>query len=154
MDLIIELYSEYINDNQYVYYKNYNTIIIMKKITDDFKCLSEIQPKKYHSDSLKVIIMFNITDPYKLVPQITKYKINELTETNYYKNIQEAYTLNQEYYESGQLWEECNFINNKLNGICQEYYESGQLNTECNFINNKRNGLYQEYYDLGMLLVA
>ena len=29
--LLIELYSEYINDNQYVYYKEHDTIIIMKK---------------------------------------------------------------------------------------------------------------------------
>ncbi len=29
--LLIKLYSEYINDSQYVYYKVYNTIIIMKK---------------------------------------------------------------------------------------------------------------------------
>ena len=38
--LLIKLYSEYINDNQYVYYKDRNIIIIMKKLTDDSKCLS------------------------------------------------------------------------------------------------------------------
>jgi len=60
--LLIELYSEYINDSQYVYYKDCNTIIIMKKLTDDFKCLSNIEPKKYHSSNLKVILIFNRTD--------------------------------------------------------------------------------------------
>jgi antitoxin component YwqK of YwqJK toxin-antitoxin module len=137
--LLIELYSEYINDSQYVYYKEHDTIIIMKKLTDDNKCLSNISPKKYYSDNLKVILMFNETDPYKIVPQLTKYKINELTESNYYESVKEAYTLYQDYYESGQLLEEYNFINGKINGLFQEYYESGQLKIEYNYINNKRN---------------
>ena len=50
--LLMELYSEYINDSQYVYYKECDTIIIMKRLTDDSKCLSEIEPKKYHSSLL------------------------------------------------------------------------------------------------------
>ena len=90
MDLIIELYSKYINDNQYVYYKECNTIIIMKKMSDDVTCLSDDKPKKYHSSSLKVILMYNIEDPYKLVSNLQKYKMNELTESNYYNYIQEA----------------------------------------------------------------
>ena len=101
--LFIELYSEYINDDQYVYYKDHSTIIIMKKLTYHNKCLSDIEPKKYHSCLLKVILMFNLTDPYKLVSNLQKYKINELVESNYYESIKDAYTLKQLYYESGML---------------------------------------------------
>jgi hypothetical protein len=36
-------------------------------MSDDITCLSDIEPKKYHSDLLKVIIMFDMADPYKLV---------------------------------------------------------------------------------------
>ena len=57
MELITELYSKYINDNQYVYYKEHNIIIIMQKLTDDVTCVSDIQPKKYYSANLKVILM-------------------------------------------------------------------------------------------------
>ena len=134
MDLINTLYSEYINDSQYVYYKDHNTIIIMKRLTDNSKCLSEIKPKKYHSDHLKVILMFNITDPYKLVSNLQKYKINELTESNYYESVKEAYTLHQIYYRLGQKHYECNYINGKYIGKYQEYcYGSGELIIECHY---------------------
>ena len=133
MDLIIELYSEYINDSQYVYYKEHDTIIIMKKLTDNCKCISNISPKKYHSDNLKVILMFNETDPYKLVYSITKYKMNELTASYYYESVKEAYILYQDYYKSGQLYAECNYIDGKINGLYQSYYKSGQLEKECNY---------------------
>jgi antitoxin component YwqK of YwqJK toxin-antitoxin module len=145
--LLIELYNKYINDNQYVYYKERNIIIIMKKLTDDNKCLSDIEPKKYHSSSLKVILMFNKDDPYKLVSNTSKYNINKLTESYYYESIKEACILQQEYYESGQLKEEYNYIDGKRNGLYQLYYESGQLWVKCNYINDKRNGLFQLYYD-------
>ena len=120
MDHINTLYSKYINDRQYVYYKEHDTIIIMKKLTDDFKCLSDIQPKKYHSNSLKVILMFDITDPYKLIASSSKYKMNELTESNYYESIKEAYTLYKSYYESGQLCEEYYCIDGIKNGLYQQ----------------------------------
>jgi antitoxin component YwqK of YwqJK toxin-antitoxin module len=151
MDLIIELYNEYINDDQYVYYKNHDTIIIMKKMSDDNKCLSDIKPKKYYSDSLKVILMFDIYDPYKLVSNITKYKINELIESNYYESVKDAYTLYQEYYASGQLMFEYNYIDEIKNGLFQQYYENGQLCVEYHCINNNINGLYKEYYESGQL---
>jgi antitoxin component YwqK of YwqJK toxin-antitoxin module len=149
--LLIELYSKYINDSQYVYYKEHDTIIIMKKLTYDNKCLSEIKPKKYHSSSLKVILMFNKNDPYKLVSNLQKYKINELTESYYYESVKEAYTLKQIYYESGQKYYECNDIDGKNNGLFQKYYESGRLLLKCNYINDKLNGLYQLYSKSGQL---
>ena len=123
----------------------------MKKLTDDCKCISSIEPKKYHYDNLKVILMFNETDSYKFVYSTTKYKMNELTESYYYDNIKEVYSLKQKYYESGQLQYECNYIDNKKNGLYQEYYESGQLEFECNFINDDKNGLYQRYYEDGKM---
>jgi len=154
MDIINTLYSEYINDNQYVYYKEHDTIIIMKKLTDDNKCLSDIEPKKYHSSSLKVILMFNITDPYKLVYNLSKYKINEITDSYYYDNIKEAYTLRQFYHYNLQKWNEINFNKSgKSNGFYQEYYENGNLKKEYNIFDDEINGLYQEYYKSGKLKI-
>jgi hypothetical protein len=51
--VLIELYNKYINDSQYVYYKERNIIIIMKKLTDDNKCLSDIEPKKVSFEFIK-----------------------------------------------------------------------------------------------------
>jgi hypothetical protein len=45
MELITELYSKYINDNQYVYYKERRIIIIMKKLTDNITCFFDIPSK-------------------------------------------------------------------------------------------------------------
>ena len=150
--LLIELYSEYINDRQYVYYKEHNAIIIMKKMSDDNKCISNVKPKKYHSSNLKVILMFDIIDPYKLVSSLTKYKMNELTESYYYDNIKEAYTLEQTYYESGQLEIECNYIDNNYHGLYLEYLESGQLYIECHYENGKLNGLFKLYSTSGKII--
>jgi antitoxin component YwqK of YwqJK toxin-antitoxin module len=71
--------------------------------------------------------MFNINDPYKLVFNTTKYKMNESVESNYYESIKDTYTLKQEYYESGQLKEQCNYIDGKKNGLYQKYYKNGNL---------------------------
>jgi len=83
--------------------------------------------------------MFNKDDRYKLVFNTSKYNINKLTESYYYESIKEACTLQQEYYESGQLKEQCNFIDGLKNGLCQTYYESGQVEKECNMIDNEIN---------------
>jgi antitoxin component YwqK of YwqJK toxin-antitoxin module len=41
------------------------------------------------------------------------------------------------YYESGELSEEVNYINDKKDGIYKSYYESGQLEYEINYIDDK-----------------
>jgi len=171
MEIVNELYSKYINDNQYVYYKEHGIVIIMKKISN-FKCVCNINPKKYYSDNLKVILMFNILDPYKLVLELQKYKINEIVESEYYDYIKEAYTLYQEYWNmTGNKKEEYNtgdeeYINcrmsmddgayyvtcRNINGLYQRYYVNGQIMIIGNYINAKRNGLYQHYYDNGQIM--
>jgi len=153
MDIIDDLYSKYINDSQYVYYKYRKTIIIMKKMSDDNTCLSYIPPKKYYSSTLKVILMFDITDPYKLVYDLPQYKMNDIVNSYYYESIKEASSLYQYYYKSGQKFFECNYIDNQLNGLYHCYYSSGQLEVTCNYINDKLNGLYQEYYENGQLKI-
>ena len=174
--LLIELYSKYINDNQYVYYKERDTIIIMK-IISNLKCVCDINPKKYYSDNLKVILMFDVLDPYKLVFNATKYKINDIINSYCYLDIICTYNLIQEYYISNYLWYECIYItknnnnklcreyydesenikkifiinDNKYNGIYKEYYESGYINYECNYINDIRNGLFIYYFENGQI---
>ena len=124
MDFINTLYAEYLSDSQYVYYKENKTIIIMSKLSDDMECVSYAEPKKYHSDNLKVVLMFNSEDPYKLISDLQKYKMNEIVSSYCYLSLEEAFTLHQIYHENGQKWQEYNYINNKRNGLYQEYYEN------------------------------
>ena len=156
--LLIELYSEYINDSQYVYYKaNNNIIIIMKKMSDDLKCISNINFMQYYSDTLKVILMYEITDPYKLVlnishqkslyPNVSKYKINEIVSSICYLTIYEAYNLHQcDSYIYGHF--ESN-ICNAITGLYQEYYNNGQIRNESQYIDGKYNGIRNTYYKNG-----
>jgi hypothetical protein len=135
--ILIELYSKYINDSQYVFYREYDIIIIMKKI-NDLKCLSEIEPKKYYSSLLKVILMFDITDPYKLISNITKYNINKFVDSYCYDSIQYAYTLCQAYFESGQKSVKLNYFNGHYNGLYHTYDEvTGDIYFEFNYIDGQ-----------------
>ena len=45
-----------------------------------------------------------------------------------------------EYYDSGQLKEETDYLNGKLHGKWLLYHESGQLWIECNYIDDKKHG--------------
>jgi MORN variant repeat protein len=55
------------------------------------------------------------------------------------------------YYKNGQLKFDCNYDNNKLQGLSKEYYESGQLKAANNYKDGKWEGLCKEYYEDGQL---
>ena len=137
MELLNQICKLFI-DNNYVFYKEHNTIIIiMEKLNNDFECISEYKPKKYFGESLKIILMFDIHNSYKLISNIknTKYKLNTIIESDFYLNLIEAYNLRQEYYENDTKCEECNYNNGIHNGLCKYYYENGQIADEFNYIN-------------------
>jgi antitoxin component YwqK of YwqJK toxin-antitoxin module len=148
MDIAYVLYKEYIDNTDYVYYKDKNTIIIMKK-QGDLECICDVPPKKYHSANLKVVLMFDLTDPYKLVSDLEEYKIDKLTYSYCYLSLEEAVNLHQAYYYNGQIEQEYSCINGKLNGIYQHWYENGIRSKEITYINGLRNGLYMQWFQSG-----
>jgi antitoxin component YwqK of YwqJK toxin-antitoxin module len=149
MDIAYALYKEYIENTDYVYYREHDTIIIMKKLCD-LECLSNISPKKYHSVNLKVIVTFNPTDPYKLIC-LTKYKIDETVSSYCYLSLEDAFNLRQTYHITGEKQTECVYIDDKKNGLYQSWYENGQINGECTYINNEINGVYKQWYITGQI---
>jgi antitoxin component YwqK of YwqJK toxin-antitoxin module len=56
------------------------------------------------------------------------------------------------YDESGRLEYECNYKDNKLEGVSRVYYESGKLMKEWGYKNNKLNGLTKWFSENGTLL--
>ena len=44
------------------------------------------------------------------------------------------------YHINGQLYEICNYINDRKNGEYKEYYDNGQLREICNYIDGKKEG--------------
>jgi antitoxin component YwqK of YwqJK toxin-antitoxin module len=142
------LYKEYIDDPQYVFYKELDIIIIMK-VEGILTCLSEVEPKKYHCDSLKVVLMFNSEDPYKLLFHTSKYKIDETVSSYCYLSIEVLYYLYQQYYDKHTKQSEYYSKFRVANGLYQSWHYNGRLQSEVNYVDHKREGLMCKWYDNG-----
>ncbi len=59
--------------------------------------------------------------------------------------------VKKEFYPSGKLKSEQNYINGKLEGIGKGYYESGKLQWEETYKNGKLEGIAKGYFDSGKL---
>ena len=59
--------------------------------------------------------------------------------------------VRKEYYPSGKLKTEINYINGIKEGIRKTYYENGQLEVETNYKKNIKEGIYKLYYENGKL---
>ena len=55
------------------------------------------------------------------------------------------------YYESGQLWLEKEYKNDKRHGISKNWYENGQLLYEYKYKNGLRHGISKNWYENGQL---
>ena len=54
-------------------------------------------------------------------------------------------------WDNGQLLQEVNYIDGKMNGIYKLYDYNGQLSVEVNYINGKENGMFKSYHYNGQL---
>jgi antitoxin component YwqK of YwqJK toxin-antitoxin module len=54
-----------------------------------------------------------------------------------------------EYYESGEVKKEGNYVDGKKEGKWVEYYESGKVEIEKNHVNGKREDKWVWYYESG-----
>lgn len=50
------------------------------------------------------------------------------------------------WYENGNKQMECNYIDSKKNGLLTVWYENGKKDYECNYVDDLRHGLYQDWY--------
>ena len=50
------------------------------------------------------------------------------------------------WYDNGQIYIKCNYVNGKMHGMNQIWYKTGQLSVQSNYINDKREGKYQSWY--------
>jgi antitoxin component YwqK of YwqJK toxin-antitoxin module len=116
-------------------------------------CLSEVCPKKYIGNNLKIVLIFSIGNPYKLVPFSGKYKISdELVKSYCYKDIKEAVVLHQKYTDvSKNKTMECHYINLMMTGLFQSYYVSGNVMYEGNYIKGVYEGEWKYWYGNGIL---
>jgi antitoxin component YwqK of YwqJK toxin-antitoxin module len=101
------------------------------------------------------------------------YRLNELVEVSNYdmnleevcstgihffltKRVAELYSSGaietgfyQSWHENGEKFEECTYVNGKLEGSYQTWYANGQKDIECTYVNGTLNGLYQSWHENG-----
>ena len=61
------------------------------------------------------------------------------------------YTEYQEWYENGNQYMKCSFLEGKLNGFHELWYSNGTKKKECYYQNGLLNGQYIEYYSTGKI---
>ena len=57
----------------------------------------------------------------------------------------------KDYYESGELYFEGEYLNGERNGKGKEYYENGKIKFEGEYLNDKTNGKGKKYYKNGKI---
>jgi antitoxin component YwqK of YwqJK toxin-antitoxin module len=168
MDIILEYYKTYIDDNKYVYYSCDNYIIILEKLADTITNEDRLIYNgnslyaQHRATKLKVILIFYKFEPSKCIDEITHkpnirriiYKTNNTLISNINGKITNHYTLKTyglPYFKSiysafSYYLFDFYLIKNK-NGILESYYSNGNVYDRRVYVDNKLNGEYVRYYD-------
>lgn len=59
--------------------------------------------------------------------------------------------VRQTHHEDGTIASECEYNENRLDGICKEFYENGVLKSQIEFKKGREDGTALFYYDTGIL---
>ena len=81
---------------------------------------------------------------------------NIKVESQYFKDIEGKMVQHgyyKEYYESGKVEWEVNYLDGKLEGKSVEYYESGKVKREGNLVDGKLEGKWVSYYESGKVFI-
>lgn len=76
------------------------------------------------------------------------YRDNRLVADEYYRRgIKNG--LSHRYYDTGEVMEECNWVNGKKEGAYRVFFKNGKPYMECKLKNNAWDGLFLVYYENG-----
>lgn len=106
------------------------------------------------------------------------YKVGEIIETEYDKDIDKVcssgihYFLSYEraekyeanmpldftgcwvyYYDNGQLESKCEYVKGKPHGLYEELYENGKISIKCSYENGRLHGLYVSWHNNGQTAI-
>ncbi len=73
-------------------------------------------------------------------------------EYTYYIDINERIVKHGEFkrwFQNGQPWEHCFYVNGRYHGEYKSWYYSGQLRTRCFYVDGKLHGEYNIWYEVG-----
>lgn len=108
----------------------------------------------FHDENLEILNYWTvdgiqiISDGYGRL--ITYFDNGNIQHISYWSNKLKNGTL-QEFYETGQLKIERNYIAGKIEGFGKVFYANGLLHSEYYYVNGKNNGKYYEWYENGQL---
>ena len=55
------------------------------------------------------------------------------------------------WYDNGQIFEQCEYVNGHYHGTRQRWHNNGQLWSQSEWVNGKRHGTYRDWHDNGQL---
>lgn len=179
MNKILESYTEFINDPQYVYtVAQKNWIVILQKTENTIhnEKRDDIMDEKhasYKGNYFNVKKIFNkITyETINEIDEITYYdKITYIIDKNvstelpfiikYYKVIQRAYYLHnipsftgtrKYWHNNGYFMAYVDFVNGVKNGVYIRWYINGNTYMKGTFLNNEKHGLWTSYHKNGKI---
>ena len=130
------LSTDYYYENNNIMY--YNKYYPNGNIELSYDCVNNKYKEYYEKGNIKLDINAHYDSHYGIDKNIKNYFIKDGEYKQYYKN--------------GKLFEECNYKDNKLNGMYREYRNNGIIKKEMIYQDGIRNGFYKLYDNQGELI--
>lgn len=117
---------------------------------DDYDASNEICSRGIHYYMSYEAAYFHGLDKVENGEYLQFYDDGELFEKcNYVNGL--IHGLYESWYRNGQLYKRCNYVNGVIHGLCELWYENGQLEKKYKYINGSVNGIYESWYRSGHL---
>lgn len=170
LQIILELYKEYIADN-YVYKVCNNSdgkrkwIVILHKFTrtktnEERSDVVNNNYAKFRANKLQVIKIFDMNEPTvtidvvknKYIDKYLEYAVNKIVHSDYYDDeINRICTGGIHYFKTIQAAYYYGDVPENYTGEWFEFYDNGNVSKQYNFIEGHKTGEYLEWYLFGKL---
>lgn len=133
-----------------IYKKNYNSIVSTEQEID--KIYSDYDPNFIYVKGKNV----HVTDYDNIHANVcTKgihfYLTKEAAYYHLFTIINDFNGIYKKWYDDGQIYEKCNYINGKIHGLYEKRYANEQLKKKGNYVNGILEGLYETWHENGQL---
>ena len=72
-------------------------------------------------------------------------------EVAYYWEYVPENGLYESWYENGQMWKRCTYLNGKFDGLYEVWYGNSQMHIRSTYLNGKFDGLYESWCENGQI---
>uniref|UniRef100_A0A6C0EBY0 Uncharacterized protein n=1 Tax=viral metagenome TaxID=1070528 RepID=A0A6C0EBY0_9ZZZZ len=152
-------FSEYINDDIYVYKHSLNWILILEKLgstrTNESRDVYDSHYAPYRASELKVVKIFDRFNPDLTTNMIINnefngekltYEVGKTVSSVFDGNTKEIHTFGIRYYKTlDRVYYLFRPENVNYTGVWYDWSITGSLVLECNYVNGILNGYYLHY---------